>query len=142
MEYPALFEPAEEGGFVVTFPDFEWGITQGDSEAEALEMALDAICSMIQEHIRTGDSLPRPSKPRGRRYRMVRLPALEAAKAELYQEFIKSGMRKADLARRTGIAKTMVDRLFDLAHKSRLDQIEAAFHALGKEIRIQISDAE
>jgi predicted RNase H-like HicB family nuclease len=30
MEYPALFERAEEGGFVITFPDFEWGITQGD----------------------------------------------------------------------------------------------------------------
>jgi antitoxin HicB len=36
MEYPALFEPAEEGGFVVTFPDFEWGITQGDDETDAL----------------------------------------------------------------------------------------------------------
>jgi hypothetical protein len=25
MEYPALFERAEGGGFVITFPDFEWG---------------------------------------------------------------------------------------------------------------------
>ena len=141
MEYPALFEPSEEGGFVVTFPDFAWGITQGDSEDEASEMAVDAICTMIQEHIRTGESLPRPSRPRGRKYRMVRLPALQAAKAELYQELVKSGMRKAGLARRLGIAKAAVDRLFDLTHDSRLDQIEAAFRALGKEIRIQISDA-
>jgi hypothetical protein len=29
MEYPALFEPSKEGGFVVTFPDFDWGVTQG-----------------------------------------------------------------------------------------------------------------
>jgi antitoxin HicB len=50
-------------------------------------------------------------------------------------------MRKAGLARRLGIAKAAVDRLFDLTHDSRLDQIEAAFRALGKEIRIQISDA-
>jgi len=37
MEYPALFEPAQEGGFVVTFPDFDWGITQGETEEEAHE---------------------------------------------------------------------------------------------------------
>jgi hypothetical protein len=24
MEYPAIFEPAEEGGFIVRFPDFDW----------------------------------------------------------------------------------------------------------------------
>jgi len=141
MEYPALVELAEEGGFVVRFPEFEWGITQGDSEDEAREMALDAICTMIQERIRTGETLPRPSRARGGRYRMIRLPALQAIKVELYQEFVRSGMRKTDLARRLGIAKTAIDRLFDLQHNSRLDQIEAAFRALGKEIRIQISNA-
>src|ERR1700682_5840081 len=26
---------AEKGSFVVTFPDFEWGVTQGETEAEA-----------------------------------------------------------------------------------------------------------
>ena len=26
MKYPALFEPAEEGGFVITFPDWDWGV--------------------------------------------------------------------------------------------------------------------
>jgi antitoxin HicB len=75
MEYPARFDPAEEGGFVVTFPDFGWGVTQGDTEAEAREMAADALTTMIEEHIRSGDPLPRPSKPRGREYGMIRLPA-------------------------------------------------------------------
>jgi predicted RNase H-like HicB family nuclease len=36
MEYPALFERAEGGGFVITFPDFEWGITQGDERDHIL----------------------------------------------------------------------------------------------------------
>ncbi len=39
MEYPAPFEPAEEGGFVVTFPDAEEAVTQGDDEQDAREMA-------------------------------------------------------------------------------------------------------
>src|SRR5450756_1875147 len=117
----ALFEPdTEKGGFVVTFPDFPWGITQGDSEEEATGMAVDAIALVINELIKQ-------SKVRGRKYRIIRLPALQTAKAELYREFSASGIRKVDLARRLGIPKTVVDRLFDLNHNSRLDQIEAAF---------------
>lgn len=141
MEYPALFEPAAEGGFVVTFPDFDWGITQGDTETEAREMAADAIRTMIQEHIRRGQDIPLPSKPRGRKYRMIRLPALDAAKATLYSAFLSSGMKKAELARHLGIPKTTVDRLFNLDNHSRLDQIEAAFAALGKKLTIEVEDA-
>ena len=83
MEYPALFEPCKEGGFVVTFPDLDWGVTQGETEQDAQEMALDALCTMIREHVRNGEHLPRPNRPRGRKYRMIRLPAQYAAKAEL-----------------------------------------------------------
>ena len=44
LEINALFEPdTEKGGFVVTFPDFPWGVTQGETEEEATEMAVDAI---------------------------------------------------------------------------------------------------
>ena len=69
---------------------------------------------------------------------MVRLPALQGPKAELYRLFLATGVCKAELARRMGIPKANVDRLFDLRHGSRLDQVEAAFHALGKEIRIEV----
>src|SRR5271157_2203499 len=100
MEYPAIFEPAEEGGFIVKFPDFDWGVTQGDTEEEAGEMAADAIRTMIRELIRRGKEIPRPGKPRGRKHRMIRLSVLDAAKAELYMAFANSGIRKADLARR------------------------------------------
>ncbi len=33
--YTAVFEPAEEGGYVVTFPSLRGCITQGDTLAEA-----------------------------------------------------------------------------------------------------------
>ena len=140
MEYPAVFEVAEEGGFVVRFPDFGWGVTQGDTEEEAREMAADPIRTMIRELIRQGEEIPRPSRPR-RKYRMIRLAALDAAKAELYMAFLGSGIRKTELARRLGIPKTTIDRLFDLDRHTRLDQIEAAFASLGKRLSIKISDA-
>ena len=140
-EYLALFEPAEKGGFVVTFPDFDWGVTQGDTLEEAVEMAVDALEMIIADHIEKGQPLPRASKPRGRKYRIIGLPARAAMKAELYRAFRESGIRKADLARRLGIPTANVDRLFDLKHRSRIDQIEAAFKAVGKQLTIGIRDA-
>jgi antitoxin HicB len=141
MEYPAKFAPAAEGGFVVEFPDFGWGVTQGDNEEEARHMAHDLLVTIIQDHIKRGEDLPRPGKPRGRNYRLIRLSALHTIKIELYQAFRASGIRKAELARRLAIPKTVIDRLFDLNNRTRLDQIEAAFDALGKQVDVYVRDA-
>ena len=141
MEYPNLFEPAEEGGFVITFPDFGWGVSQGDNEEDALDMARDALLTMIAEHIRKGEDLPHPTHPRGKKCRMIQLPALQAAKAGLYMAFRQSGMKKVELARALNIPKTNVDRLFDFRNHSRLDQLEAAFAAVGKRLVVSVQDA-
>ena len=139
LEYHALFEPEPDGSgvLVVTFPAFGWGVSQGDNEKEALEMAEALLQTLIQELIRQSKPLPEPGKARGRKYRTIRLSALQTAKAELYREFLASGIRKSELSRRLGIPKANVDRLFDLGHHSRLDQLEAAFQAFGKQLRIE-----
>jgi antitoxin HicB len=141
MVYQALFEAAEEGGYVVTFPDFPWGVTQGETEQEALRMAAEVIEIVIADRIAEGQPLPVQRKRRGKKYRDIRLPALVAAKAELYASFLESGISKAELARRLKIPRMNVDRLFDLQHQSRLDQIEAALRAIGKELEIIVHDA-
>jgi hypothetical protein len=99
------------------------GITQGGTEAEGLEMARDALRTMIWKQTRRSEDPPRPSKPRGRKDRMIRLPALQGPKAELYSAFPASGKRKADFARRLGIPET-VDLLFDFGNRTRLDQMK------------------
>jgi len=44
--YLALFEPdLKAGGYVVTFPDFGYGVTQGETDEEALAMAQRKIVS-------------------------------------------------------------------------------------------------
>jgi len=142
VSYPALFEPDRRaGGFVVTFPDFGYGVTQGDTLEEATEMAQDLLEGLISDWVDRGGDLPKPSKRRGRHYRVVSLPALQSAKVELYQAFRTSGMRKAELARRIGIPKSNLDRLFDLKHQSRFDQLEAAFAALKKHIWVEVRGA-
>lgn len=136
-----MFEPQPEDGYLITFPDFDWGVSQGDAEEDSRMMAAALLQTMVQKHIRDGDPLPKASRLRGRKYRLIRLPAMQSAKAELYRQFRASGLRKVDLAARMGIPKTVVDRLFDLDHQTRMNQIEAAFEALGKRIGIVVENA-
>jgi len=141
LSWQALFEPAEEGGFVVTFPDLGHGATQGETEEEAIEMAEDFLSCVVSDYIGSGEPLPEPKRYRGKKYRTVQLPALAAAKVGLYRAFLASGVRKAELARRLGISKGNVDRLFDLNHSTRIEQLEAAFYAIGKRMDIEIHEA-
>jgi antitoxin HicB len=72
--YHAVFEPAGEGGFVVTFPDFGWGVTQGETEAEAIEMAEDALRAMIMDTIKAGEALPPLESVAGAVFASFRFP--------------------------------------------------------------------
>ena len=57
--YTVLFEPAEEGGFVVTCPALPGLVTEGDTLEEARAMAQDAIRAYL-ESLRK-EHLPIPS---------------------------------------------------------------------------------
>jgi hypothetical protein len=49
--------------------------------------------------------------------------------------------RQAELARRLNCHLPQIDRLLDLDHASRLDQLESALRAVGKHLHIDIRDA-
>jgi predicted RNase H-like HicB family nuclease len=57
--YTVFFEPAEEGGYVVTCPALPGLVTEGDTLKEARAMARDAIRTYL-ESLRK-DKLPIPS---------------------------------------------------------------------------------
>ena len=119
--FQALFEPDRKaGGYVVTFPDFAYGVTQGGTDKEAMEMAQDLLVLTSGDYIREGKPLPASPFRRGAKFRSVPLPALQAAKVDLYTAFLTSGLKKAEFARRIGIPKTRIERLFSLRHQSRL----------------------
>ena len=132
---------AEAGVYSVVFPDLPYGATQGETVDEALSMAEDFLASALEIVMRKGLPLPAPSRPRGRMVRPITLPVLPSAKVELYRAFREAGLQKAEFARRLGISKTNIDRLFDPHHTSRMDQIEAAFRVLGKRLTIGLEQA-
>ena len=60
--YTAVFEPAEEGGYVVTVPALPGVVTEGDSLEEARAMAADAIRCYLESLQK--DGLPIPAEER------------------------------------------------------------------------------
>ncbi|EAR21900.1 type II toxin-antitoxin system HicB family antitoxin [Nitrococcus mobilis] len=140
LSYPVILTPDTNGTLLVTCPDLPEVTTFGEDEAEALARAVDALETMIAARIDDREDVPLPSEP-GEGQRAVRLSALTAAKVLLYAEMRAQGVRKAELARRLHWHMPQVDRLIDLNHASRLDQIEAALAALGKRLDVTVKAA-
>lgn len=138
LDYPVILEAQPESGFVVTFPDVPEAITQGEDEDEALLYAVDALETALSFYVDARKPLPVASKPK-RWQRTVRPSALDGAKLGVYQAMTEQGIKKSELARRLGWHMPQVDRLFDLRHASRLDQIEAAARALGRELEVRVA---
>jgi antitoxin HicB len=102
--------------------------------------AVDAIETALSMYIDDRSEIPRPSSA-GRRMKLVTLPALTETELGLYSAMRAGGIGKAELARCLNCHLPQVDRLLDLAHRSRLDQLEATFRALGKQISVEIVEA-
>jgi len=138
LDYPVILEAQAEGGFVVSFPDVPEAITQGEDEDEALLYAVEALEAALSFYVEARKPLPVASKAK-RGQRTVRPSALEGAKLGVYQAMTEQGIKKAELARRLGWHMPQVDRLFDLRHASRLDQIEAAARVLGRHLEVRVA---
>jgi predicted RNase H-like HicB family nuclease len=59
--YTVLFEPAEEGGYIVTCPALPGLVTEGDTLEEARAMAKDAIRTYLESLRKDGLPIP-PNK--------------------------------------------------------------------------------
>ena len=56
--FTVLYEPAAEGGYVVTCPALPAVVTQGDTLEEARAMAADAIHLVLQSLLDHGEPVP------------------------------------------------------------------------------------
>lgn len=135
MLYPARFEPAQEGGFVVTFRDIPEAITQGKTEAESLEMAEDALLTAMQFYFEDRRAVPTPSSIQDGDI-LVELPASVSAKVLLLNELVRAGVSNAELARRMGMSPQSAQRLVDLGHPTKIDTIAMALSKLGARLEV------
>ncbi len=57
-KYTAVFEPAEEGGYVVTVPALPGYVTQGETFEEAREIAEEAFQLYVETLREDGEEVP------------------------------------------------------------------------------------
>ena len=136
--YPAIIK-RDGNSFTLVFPDIPGAHTNGDTREDALAHAPDALHTAISMLMEKNLDIPAPSAARRKSVVLVGLPSvISDAKTGLYMALRASGLRKTELARRMGIHKQQVDRLLDIDHASRIEQLEAAFAALQMKLTVDI----
>lgn len=139
LKYPVKLSLDTNESLLVTFPDVPEAVTYVETRDEALRHAVDALESMIMAKMDDKEVIPMPSSVRGKNF--VVLPALTAAKIFLYNAMLKAKITKASLARLIGCHPPQIERLLDLNHASRLDQIEKALGVLGLSLHLDVKKA-
>ena len=136
MRYPIKI--SKDGDFFsVSARDLVGLNTYGETVDEALANAAEAMMLVLQNCIDERQPFPEPSdKKRGEYW--VELNPLQEAKAGLYNAMRATKMRKAELTRRLEAKGPQVDRLLDLTHKSKLEQVVAALDAVGYRMHVTV----
>ena len=138
--YPVEVERDEDGRYVVAFPDFGWGATDGATLDEALAEAGDLLRELIAATMREGGDLPKPSRATRRRPLVVP-PVPIALKAALYEAFRKASVSQRRLARDLDIAESEVRRMLNPDHATKAATIDRALRRLGKCASVTVGEA-
>lgn len=139
MDYRVNLRRDTNGTYLVTFPDLPGVQTFGDTRDEAIEHAADAFLTGVEYLIRTRRDVPAPRVAGGHRFQVS---ALVASKIALHNLMVREKVNRAELSRRLKMHRPQVDRLVNLRHGSQLDQIEAAFDAMGQRLEISVTKAK
>lgn len=131
--YPVTLTQDDNDTILVTFPDFPEATTFGEDKEEALVRAVDALETTIDAYIKDKRDIPAPSAVHGP---SVSLPSLADTKVQIYAAMRAQRVGKAELAKRLNVFLPQVDRLLDVRHGSKIDQLEAAAKALGASLSV------
>lgn len=139
-DYPADIEQDCNGRYVIAFPDFGWGATDGATRDEALAEAKDLLRELIAATMREGNDLPKPSRASKRRPLIVP-PLPIVLKAALYDAWRLAGISQRRLARDLDVAESEVRRMLNPDHATKAATIDRALRWLGRRVTVTISKA-
>lgn len=130
--YPAQI--TQDGdGYLVQFPDIPEAITFGESIDHAKEMANDALLTALEFYFEDLREIPPPSAiAPDQDY--VELPTSIAVKVQLLNEMVRQRVKQVELARRMHVSPTQVNRLVNVRQSTKIDTLNQAFKALGKQL--------
>jgi len=138
LEYPVTLRSLENGTVMAKFVDVPEALTCGRDEQEALHLAREAlVLALTEAYMAVKRSVPTPSKPK-RGQRTVTVPPMVAAKLAVYQAMLEEGVTQVELAARLHQDDRQVRRLLDVKHRSRLEMLDRALNALGRQMVLEI----
>ena len=138
--YPAVFEPGDEDGVVVTFPDVPEAITQGDDLRDARAMAADALGIALLSYFTAKRPLPVPSATAEGQASVTADPDV-SAKLAVLEAFRDAGISKSELGRRLGKDEREIRRILDPDHTTKLPALMATLAALGRRLVVGVEAA-
>lgn len=141
IAFRCRLQPDEAGGYVATFPDLPFGVTQGETVAEALDAAADCLETILAVLVDEGRGIPEPTKIRRGEY-LVSPSAVTAAQVALYSAMRREQVTPKELAKRLRIPVADVRRMIDLANYPPLETIERALATLGHRLTVALDAAE
>lgn len=128
----------EEGYVLVTIPDIPEFTAVVYPESEMQAECLDAFELALDFYTESNKPIPLPkTKVKGASY--LDIPTTLSAKVFLYNEWLKSGTTKKELAESIHVKPSNLNRLFDFRYKSKMEAIEMALKGLGKSFEIKVA---
>ena len=135
--YPCNIRPDSAGaGFVVGFPDVPEALTGGDTMAETVELASDALATALAGYYHERRDIPEPSEAGANQW-IISVPAVVAAKLALYRAMRAQGITNVALAGRLGLTEGAVRKLLNPDHRSHFGQVQIALKALDRVLLIE-----
>ena len=137
--YPIDLHKEREGGFSITFPDFDEAFTDGDTFAEAIEEAADCLEEALAGRIARREDIPPPSPAKGRP--AVVPGAILAAKAALYEALRKEQLSNSAFAVAMDIQESEDCRMLGPRRATKIGRLEKALARFGKRLVITVEEA-
>jgi antitoxin HicB len=137
ISYPVVLTPDDNDTLLVTCPDLPGVTTYGETEADALRWASDAIEEWIAGCLHEFRPIAKPSSGEPR----ASVSLHTSLVLMLYWALQDRQWTRADLQRALGWHRPAVDRLFDLRQETKVSRLQEAFNALGLEPDITLRAA-
>lgn len=138
--YFARFEPDEDHGVIVSFPDVPEAITEGDDEADANAQAEEALGLALLTDPARDLPLPRARTRGGGLVRIAVEPEV-VAKLAVIEAVRMAGITKSEFARRIRKDEKEARRILDPRHPTKLPTLTAALRRLGQRLVIAVEPA-
>lgn len=123
----------ENGHFWSSCPDIPEAHSVGDTLEELLANAVAGITLALSIYVDQKRAIPVAS---GAGDHHVHLPGVTVAKIILWNELIRAGESRSDLAAMLKISPTAAGRLVDFEHTSKLESLEDALSLYGISLKV------